>query len=714
MRFSGISAATLAAAVAAAAATAAHAQDANPSAASEAAAEPSASVQAASAEGRIAYPPSFFASAQPQSAMDMVLRVPGFQFSGGDSVRGFNGAAGNVLIDGQRPASKSEPLESTLRRIPASTVERIELIRGGAPGIDMQGQTVLVNVVRRGGASQQALWAVASAFHADGRTTPAMRLEGSRRWDGRTLEGSLLLYTFVDDGAGEGDRLTFDHSGGTLLEQAFADETAGGRGIETHASFETPMLGGKFRINGAFTTEEYNWDLDDTTTFPTLYEFRAHDDFDTHSRGEVGVQWSRDLSPRTKLEVLGLQTFRNTGYDSTFEDAVDNYLFTQDSNEGESILRGKLRWSKSETFQVEVGAEGAYNFLDRSTAFTFDGTPVALPAANVLVEELRGEVFGTLTWKPMPTLTVEAGTRVEYSEISQSGDSNLTESFVYPKPRLFVTWAPNDKNQVRFRIEREVGQLNFGDFVSSAQLSTGVITAGNQNLVPGQAWTYEIAYERRFWEKGALVLLAQYSQMQDVVDRVPVVDLSTCPLVGGVPDPTSPLCDIFSGVGNIPEGRNFHYEVNLTLPLDKLWIKGGLITFGGVWRDSEVEDPTTGVLREISGQPHFTGNFAFTQDLPQWKLNWGFDNGIGFQDRFYNVEEIDGEHLQTWWHVWTEWKPVPSVSLRLEVQNLAARDFIRTRDVYDGPRSTAPLLFHERKDLNFEPFFYFRLRKTWG
>ncbi|MGH1558376.1 hypothetical protein ACRAWD_12570 [Caulobacter segnis] len=34
-----------------------------------------------------------------------------------------------------------------LRRIAAPTVERIDLIRGGAPGIDMQGRTVMANIV---------------------------------------------------------------------------------------------------------------------------------------------------------------------------------------------------------------------------------------------------------------------------------------------------------------------------------------------------------------------------------------------------------------------------------------------------------------------------------------------------------------------------------------------------------------------------------------
>ena len=43
----------------------------------------------------------------------------------------------------------------------------------------------------------------------------------------------------------------------------------------------------------------------------------------------------------------------------------------------------------------------------------------------------------------------------------------------------------------------------------------------------------------------------------------------------------------------------------------------------------------------------------------------------------------------------------------------AASD-VRTRDVYAGPRDTSPLAFREVRDLNFDPFIYMRIRKTWG
>ena len=102
---------------------------------------------AADAGAILIYPASSFADAEFNTAHDMVTRLPGFVFIDTDTTqRGFAGSAGNVLINGVRPASKTDILSAVLDRIAISRVDRIEVIRGSAPGIDMQGQTVIANI----------------------------------------------------------------------------------------------------------------------------------------------------------------------------------------------------------------------------------------------------------------------------------------------------------------------------------------------------------------------------------------------------------------------------------------------------------------------------------------------------------------------------------------------------------------------------------------
>ena len=59
---------------------------------------------------------------------------------------------GNVFINGAPPASKTDILSACARAASRiADVDRIEVIRGGAPGIDMQGLTVIANVILKAG-----------------------------------------------------------------------------------------------------------------------------------------------------------------------------------------------------------------------------------------------------------------------------------------------------------------------------------------------------------------------------------------------------------------------------------------------------------------------------------------------------------------------------------------------------------------------------------
>src|SRR5947209_11490680 len=66
------------------------------------------------------YDAAFFAQYAPRTALDIVQRIPGFTLDLGANnnnngngpldIRGFAGVAGNVVINGRRPSTKSEPL----------------------------------------------------------------------------------------------------------------------------------------------------------------------------------------------------------------------------------------------------------------------------------------------------------------------------------------------------------------------------------------------------------------------------------------------------------------------------------------------------------------------------------------------------------------------------------------------------------------------------
>ena len=109
--------------------------------------QPAVTQQAPAEAGVQTFEPTFFARFNPVTAEDMVRQLPGFTLDEGEDLRGFGATAGNVLIGGQRPSSKTS-LKDELARISAADVLRIELIGASAAGdIDVRGYTELAKQI---------------------------------------------------------------------------------------------------------------------------------------------------------------------------------------------------------------------------------------------------------------------------------------------------------------------------------------------------------------------------------------------------------------------------------------------------------------------------------------------------------------------------------------------------------------------------------------
>jgi hypothetical protein len=212
-----------------------------------------------------------------------------------------------------------------------------------------------------------------------------------------------------------------------------------------------------------------------------------------------------------------------------------------------------------------------------------------------------------------------------------------------------------------------------------------------------------------------VTLTLRHFEFTDVIDRTPEVIASTCPLLpGGQPDLTSPACTRFDHPGNIGDGIRNAALIDFTLPLDKLGITGGLLRGIGSIRVSEVTDPTTGETRRISGEHPQDWDLTFTQDLPQWKINWGIEAYGGWRETYYRYNRIETVKLRTFVSPFIEWKPQPSLSVLLQIQNATSRDLFRQQDFYGGPRNLLPVAGKESRQYDNQPLIYFRIRKQFG
>ncbi len=655
------------------------------------------------------YPPSAFAAVRPNTALDMINNLPGFTLDTGGAVRGFGGAAGNVLIDGARPATKNDSLDQLLQRIPASDVARIDVIRGAAPGIDMQGKTVIANVVRKTDNGLKLTTAVQGTWDPNGHFDHGLRLEGSKRSGDTAFEAGLLIGTGADDGTGRGPRIVTNAAGQvtqTARLNSFGDQATD----KATAAVETPVFGGRLRIEGSFVGSPYVYTDADTLIDPPGREFEHYtQDQDT---GEIGLRYERPLGPRASLELYGLQQLGRYASNDVFNTATDDTVFTLNKRTGESILRAVGKFNPSPNLSLETGAEGAFNWLTSRTRDSDNGQAIAIPAANVHVAELRGEAFANATWRARPNLTVDADMKVEASQITSSGDVVDHQVFVFPKPRVLVTWTPDAPDQVRLRLEREVGQLDFNSFTASGTLGSGE-RAGNPSLTPEQDWVAEAAFERSFWKNGQVSLTLRQYWIQDAIDFA-----GTCAPQDLLPA-NPPTCNpdaVFDAPANIGSATRQELAVSLSLPTDKFWIKHGLLTVRATWRRSRVTDPDTHRPREISNMRPLDAEIHFTQGLDALKSTWGFDIFPAWRQVSYLVDEVDTQDLGLFVDAYFEYKPRPDLSVKFEGDNLTSHGLTQIRAFYDPFRNVngGQLASTDAHYPRFGPEFSVRVRKTFG
>ena len=640
------------------------------------------------------YSPAFFTAARPATAMDMISRLPGFSFDGGDGSRGFSGNSGNVLIDGKRPTSKTDGLSSVLSRIVAGDVERIDVIHGSAPGIDMQGKPVMANIIRKQTPSTNIVALANETFFTTGRAIPGAALQYSRTEGDRSYDLSVRRDPNYNDTMGEARITTIDPAGTATS----TEETRRGSGgnIGLNGAIKTPLAGGDFGANATMNQSDFN--------SGTLYDYAAgpqnYASTSRNQNGEVGASYELPLG-ETVLGVEMLQRLGHSVSTQLLDDSGADERFSSLQDTGESITRFTMRHSLSPSVSLEGGGEVAYNFLRGHSLYTEGGAVQVLPSSDVNVSERRGEVFLQASWQIEKSLTLDTGLRAEYSTISESGDAAMARSFFYPKPRAVLTWTMDDQSLVRLRVEHRLGQLDFGDFISSANLTQGNVTAGNPNLQPDQRWQYELAYEFHFWDQGALTIGLMHQNIDNLLDLKPVADA------------TGQLFDVR---GNIGSGRSDTLSVRATIPTGRLLdlLAGGRLSLAGDWRDSAVTDPLTGVTRRFSYDDATSYSVSFVQDLSALRSTWSVSYYNGYKEIGGRLAEVDRFLGDPSINLAWAYKPSPELNFNFQLSNLTVASRTRISDYYDGPRNLSPLLSREIEIGYSRPRAYFNIRKTFN
>ena len=638
-------------------------------------------VKTATEDKNSQYPVSFFSQYTPQNAMDMINRLPGFTFDKGSDERGFGGNAGNVLIDGARPTSKSGGLKEALKRIPASQVMSIEILRSGVSAGEAAGQSIVANVVKKE-VNTSGTWGVQTSREQNGDLKTYAKGSISIKlgeWDssfdtklGTEPESSETFGAFIEEFDANGILTSTSDEVRDANEDFFALNGEGSR----------DLAGGKLTLNAAFG--RYEWRRDTSRdvfehtnnnssaniTYPD--ELWQLDEKKESINTELGIDWVKVFND-WKLRTIALTSSVDSQYaytektDYLTAESREINLYSKDTLATEHILRTTYGKVANTPFKPEFGLEIANNRLESDISSIENDVPEILEGADT-VEELRAELFINFMYSVNAALTLDGGVTYEYSNIKAYSDTIQSQTFNFLKPRLSANYTLNKSSTVTLIAEHSVEQLDFSDFASSADSTENRDTSGNDNLQPEQVTSISVVYDWRFSERGSLDMTVYVEDRQDIHEEIFLPSGN-------------------AGIGNAGDAKFWGVKTNINLPLDAI-LENGLLEIEHSYKDSAFYEPMINDYRTIYNYiPHWL-KVDFRQDITQYAFSWGFQYRDGFEKTRYYIDET--KKLQSnnrLSKLFIETTALLGMKTRLTVKDVNVTRYNFTRLYYQDDRS---------------------------
>lgn len=639
--------------------------------------------------------PSEFDRFAPRTALDMARQVPGFTIDEGNQDRGFGQADTNLLINRRRISGKSNGPVDALQRIPASDVVRLEILDGASLDIGgLSGQ--VLNVVTRTGGGISGRYRYSPQVRSDDVPFRWGNGEISISGGADNTEWTLSFENDQQRFGSEGPEFVRDGTGALidLRQESGKDqfERPGVAGSYTRVMTSGSVLNLTGEANGfifEFVEESVRNPVGDVANTRTLEQ--TEDEFNF----EVGADYEFDFWAG-RLKLIGLHRYEDSPtearVDTQFADGrpPTGSFFDRRAEEAETVLRAEY------TFEALAGdwqwsLEGTHNFLDIDASLAVrDDTgvlaPVDLPGASSRVEEDRAEMTISYSHQLTDDLQLQTSFGAEYSEISQKGEFGQTRDFVRPNGFVSLNWRASDGLDVSVQLERQVGQLNFFDFISSVNVNQDRVNVSNADLVPPQSWLLDLQLQQSLGDYGSITLGGFFEDISDIVDLIPIE--------GGGQAP-----------GNIDSATRLGASLNATLLFDPLGWRGARMDIEAAYTDSDVADPLLGTDRRISDDDYIEYEVTMRQDFPD--SNWAAGIVVEYFEEapVVRLDEISVFRPSLpFMRVFVEQKDFHGLTLRANVTNPNDRsnDFFRT--IFND-RTTGDIAFSEERFRDFGVIF---------
>jgi len=621
------------------------------------------------------FTPAYYTEFDPITALDLANRTPGFNIQESDGGRGLSGVRSNILIDGERPPPKGQSIRQMLDEMPFDVVLQLELIDAGSRlDIDMQGYPQVLNVITV--PERSAYYEIVTQVARSG--TGDVREQNQRSTDvDATGTFDWGDHTFTVSGS------TQDLTNRSPADFVNIDPGNPEQRISSLSYFERDdenlELSGLLQI-GALSSLSFNGRLRDESRgrapIDLMIDGQPADTVDQSFQSDqdsqdLSAEFRREFASSGNLMVAFVDSVNNDQSESTLIDGSLVRSSVNSRESGETATRIRLTQSPTRALTIRTTATDAFNYIDGGYRLIENGIEQPIPGSVNRVEEDRRSLGSAVDWNFMSKWTFTGELGLESYEVRSPTLSTGTQTD--PTGQLAVLFRPQARTTFTLKSVREVGQLSFGRFLASSNLSSGIVMAGASVLDPERSTTHSATYDRRFGDLGLL----RVSLYQENVDNpVRQVALSDSTIVY-----RNTSAQKIDGV----QGR-------IDYPFERFGRDDLVFSISGRIAESETIDPVTGESREVSGITSRYWQVELRRDPGNGRLAWGFAVAGWSEGDDFSVRSIRASEPSHEWQAQVQWEPIDNLKLTTRLE---------------GPRhnSQQTLVFDTIRAPGLDPYF---------
>lgn len=454
-----------------------------------------------------------------------------------------------VLIDGQQTALTGFGEQSGLDNIPASAIERIEVINDPSAKQDANGMAGIINIIykkdkRSGlhgkvslmggigalGIKQADLPTVRPQYSNTPKLGPSLGLTYNKGKLDFFLQGDLLTQKVLN----RDEHFLRSYSDGSAVRQQYLENR------------DQTM----YTLKGGF---DLNLDQKNVISFSALYNLEGHIDngdvayFDATSNErqrlwqfyEDEVNTSVNLAAAFKHKTSRPGETLDFGANYTFHREDEKYNITDNTILGTGYNNTALIADERVTDvnldyvrplprgRVELGSKFRWRTIPTRIRFDADiNSPLDPGAAGgATYSEVIPAVYANYVLE-QKKFELEAGLRMEYVDLNYTIDpghntySSAGYSYLQPFPNARFAYKIKEGSRIQLALSRRVDRPTEGDLrIFPKYDDPGFLRIGNPGLQPQFTWRGELGYKRDL-PKGYVYAAAYHRITSDILTRI--------------------------------------------------------------------------------------------------------------------------------------------------------------------------------------------------